>query len=389
MPTERYDLIVAGTGAVGSAALWQAAQRGLRVLGIDRFPPGHDRGSSHGRTRIIRQAYFEHPDYVPLLLRAYELWAELENARGEQLLRQTGLLQVGPADGFVVNGVVESARRHGLHVEALSADDCQQRFPAFRIPPDHVAVFEPKAGFLHVERCVIAQAEEAQRLGAVLRLNETVQSWQQRGDHVIIQTDQQEYSAARLIISAGAWAGQLLAELDIPLTVRRKPVYWFEPRDERYDADQECPAYLFETLAGVFYGFPRIDEHGVKVAEHSGGEAVADPLTVDRYDRASDREPLLRFTAAHLPGVTDRVLGHSVCLYTMSPDEHFIVDCHPDFPAVAFAAGLSGHGFKFAPVLGQALVELAVNGRTDLPVEFLSLGRDGLSRPSEPSRRDS
>jgi sarcosine oxidase len=375
MPTERYDLIVAGTGAVGSAALWQAALRGLRVLGIDRFPPGHDHGSSHGRTRIIRQAYFEHPDYVPLLLRAYELWHELEHACGEQLLRQTGLLQVGPADGFVVNGVVDSAKRHGLQVETYSADDCQQRFPAFRIPPDQVAVFEPKAGFLHVERCVIAQADEAQRLGAVLRVGETVQGFRQDGDHVVVTTDKQEYIATRLVVTAGAWAGQWLAELGVPLTVRRKPVYWFEPQDDRFEADQGCPAYLFETPAGVFYGFPRIDEHGVKVAEHTGGETVADPLTVDRGDRVADREPLLRFTAAHLPGLTDRILGHNVCLYTMSPDEHFIVDRHPELPAVAFAAGLSGHGFKFAPVLGQALVELAIGGQSRLPVDFLSLSR--------------
>jgi len=375
MAGQLFDLIVVGIGAVGSAILWHAARRGLNVLGIDRFPPGHDRGSSHGRTRIIRQAYFEHPDYVPLLMRAYELWHELEQQRGEQLFRQTGLLQVGPADGAVVRGVLESAERHRLNVESLSSADCRSRFPGFNIPQDHRAAFEPKAGFLHVERCVVAQCEEAQRLGAVIHAGEAVLDWQATDEAVVVRTDRGKYSAARLAITAGAWAGQLLASLGIPLVVRRKPVYWFAPRDTTYDVDRGCPAYLFETPDGVFYGFPRIDEHGVKLAEHSGGETVLDPLHVDRAERAEDRARLLRFAAVHLPCVTDRVLQHSVCLYTMSPDEHFIIDRHPAFKSVVFAAGLSGHGFKFAPVLGRALADLAIDGRTALPVEFLANSR--------------
>lgn len=375
MANDRYDLIVIGTGAIGSAALWRAAQHGLNVLGLDRFPPGHDQGSSHGRTRIIRQAYFEHPDYVPLLLRTYELWSELELARAERLFYQTGLLQVGPADGHVVPGVLESARRHGLDVESLSAQECRKRFPAFAVSDDCQGVFEHQAGYLRVERCVGAQAEEAQRLGAQMQCGVTVTGWKADRDHVEVTTDQASYQAERVIITAGAWASQLLSDLGVPLVVRRKPQFWFDVQDTSYDAERGCPAYLFETPGGVFYGFPRIDEHGVKVAEHTGGEAVTDPLTVDRAERPADLARVRAFTQRYLPRLSDRRLAHSVCMYTMSSDEHFIVDRHPATERVAFAAGLSGHGFKFAPVLGEALIDLATNGAAALPIAFLSLRR--------------
>lgn len=380
MSSETFDVIVAGAGAVGGAAMWQAARRGLKVLGIDRFPPGHDRGSSHGRTRIIRQAYFEHSDYVPLLLRAYQLWSELESAQGESLLHQAGLLQIGPADGVVVQGVLASARRHGLQVESLSTDECRRRFPAFATPDGHQGVFEAQAGYLLVERCVIAQAAAAVRHGAILRVGEVVRDWRREANHFVVRTEKQEYAAARLIVTAGAWAGKLLADLAIPLVVRRKPVFWFASPDDSYDIDHGCPTYLFETPRGVFYGFPRIDESGVKVAEHTGGETVEDPLSVDRAERGEDRRRLQQFIAEHLPRLESRVLDHSVCMYTMSPDEHFIVDRHPACPSIVFAAGLSGHGFKFAPVLGQILVELAIDGQSALPAEFLSLRRESLQR---------
>lgn len=377
MATDRYDLIVIGAGAVGSAAMWRAARRGLKVLGLDRFPPGNDRGSSHGRTRIIRQAYFEHPDYVPLLLRAYELWAELEQARGERLFVQTGLLQVGPGDGYVVRGVLESARRHGLDVESLSVEECRQRFGAFNFVDGDHGVFERKAGLLRVEQCVVAQAEEAMRSGAEVRTGVTVLNLTFAPTHVVVTTDQGNVETERAIVTAGAWASQLLHELKVPLVVRRKPQFWFEAPDHSYDADRGCPAYLFETPEGVFYGFPRSDAHGVKVAEHTGGETVSNPLSVDRSLRAEDLSRVSDFARQRLPHLGERLLAHSVCMYTMSPDEHFIVDRHPESDRVAFAAGLSGHGFKFAPVLGEALVDLVTTGRTELPIGFLGSHRFG------------
>src|SRR4029453_17711147 len=223
-----YDVIVLGTGGVGSAAAYHLAKRGAEVLGIGRFPGGHDRGSSHGETRVIRQAYFEHPDYVPLLLRAYELWGELEQVSGEDLLHQVGLLQVGPPGGAVVGGVLESARRHGLHVESLSAGEVHGRFPGFRVPEGSVGVFEPAAGYLKVERCVLAHLAAARQHGAEFRFGSAVLQWRESAGSITVETEAGEwFQAAKLVITAGPWAPQLLSDLQIKLTVRRKHLYWF------------------------------------------------------------------------------------------------------------------------------------------------------------------
>jgi sarcosine oxidase len=372
-----YDAIVLGAGGVGSAAMYQLARRGLRVLGIDRFAPPHDRGSSHGQTRIIRQAYFEHPDYVPLLLESYRLWAELEQHAGRQLLLNTGLVEIGSADGIVVPGVLEAARRHGLAVETLTPPAAQERWPALYVPDDMVAVFEPQAGALRVEQCVRAHLVAAQEAGADLRVGVEVLGWSFEGDSASIDTTAGRFSAARLVVTAGAWAGRLLADLDLKLQVRRKAMLWYPESEPTTRADAGFPCFLYELPHGVFYGMPSIDGSGVKVAEHSGGEPVDNPLHVDRSLRERDLEPVEAFLRTHLPTVLPACRDHAICLYTMSPDEHFIVDRHPQHPHVVFAAGLSGHGFKFAPVLGAALADLAFNGATRLPIEFLSLRRFG------------
>ena len=370
-----YDAIVLGTGGVGSAASWQLAQRGAKVLGIDRFPGGHDRGSSHGETRVIRQAYFEHSDYVPLLLRAYELWSDLEAVSGINLLHQVGLLQVGPADGGVVPGVLRSAREHGLKVDELSAADAEKRFPGFRIPPEYAAVFERKAGYLRVEHCVLAHLAAAKECGAEFRFGVTAKSWQADDRGVHVKTEQGDFTAEKLVLTAGPWAPQLLTELGIPLNVLRKHLYWFANSDSSYRQETGCPTYLYEMPDGVFYGFPQIDALGVKAAEHTGGVRVPDPLTDDRSLDRTDLARVAQFLADYLPGVGGQMLRHSVCFYTMSPDGHFIVDRHPASERVVFAAGLSGHGFKFTSVLGQALADLAMEGKTELPIGFLRRDR--------------
>ena len=370
-----YDAIVLGTGGVGSAAAWQLARRGARVLGIDRFPGGHDRGSSHGETRVIRQAYFEHSDYVPLLLRAYELWRELEAVSGIDLLHQVGLLQVGPADGGVVPGVLRSAREHGLEVDELSAADAEKRFLGFHIPREYAAVFERKAGYLRVERCVLAHLAAAKECGAEFRFGVTAKSWQADDRDVRVATDQGDFTADKLILTAGPWAPQMLSSLGIPLQVLRKHLYWFANNDASYRQESDCPTYLYEMPGGVFYGFPQIDDLGVKAAEHTGGVSVSDPLTADRSLDPTDLARVAQFLADYLPGVGRQMLRHSVCYYTMSPDGHFIVDRHPASDRVVFAAGLSGHGFKFTSVLGQVLADLALEGQTELPIRFLRLGR--------------
>ncbi len=376
-----YDAVVVGCGGVGSATLAHLASRGLRVLGIDRFSSPHNRGSSHGRTRMIRQAYFEHPSYVPLVLQAYKLWHELEQATGTRLYEETGLLEIGPPEGVVVPGVLASAKLHGLDVEQFSAPEIMRRYPGFRVPEGMVGVVERRAGFLHVERCVEAHLRHAQSLGAEFHADEVVQAWRVDGSGVVVETDRTAYRAARLVLTAGPWAGQLLADLGIPLEVRRKPQYWFAPTTTDYTLASGAPAFLYETVddrgapAGVFYGFPVVGPEGLKCAEHSGGTVVTDPLGLGQAVDEADLDRVRTFLQTYLPGVTTTLVDHAPCMYTMSPDENFLVDRHPANPQVVFAAGLSGHGFKFASVLGKALTELAVDGETSLPVDFLEIAR--------------
>lgn len=373
-----YDVLVLGTGGVGSAALYHLARRGVRVAGIDRFPPTHDRGSSHGQTRMIRQAYFEHPDYVPLVERAYALWEELSQQCGQALYQETGLLEVGPPQGLIVPGVLSSARRHGLQVESFSPADVAARWPGFRVPEACAAVFEKRAGYLRVEACVQAHLDAAVSSGAVLHTGEAVRAWRAVHDGVAVDTERATFTSQRLVIAAGAWAGELLADLGIRFQVRRKPQYWFHAAGSEYLASRGCPAFLFETVQGLFYGFPQIDPLGVKMAEHSGGANVESPLRLEREIDPLDLARVEAFAARCLPRVSRRLTRHAPCMYTMTPDEHFVVDRHPRHPQVAFAAGLSGHGFKFACVLGQALADLALDGCTPLPIGFLGAGRAGL-----------
>lgn len=374
-----YDVIVLGTGGVGSAAAFHAARRGAKVLGIDRFPGGHDRGSSHGETRIIRQAYFEHSSYVPLLLRAYELWRELEQESRTDLLHQVGLVQIGPPEGAVVRGVLESAKLHGLTVQQFTGDETEKHFPAFKVPPGFVGVFEPAAGYLKVERCVLAHLAAAERYGATFRFGSgvaTISFGQRKEGPVEIRThDHQTFAAEKLVVAPGAWAPGLLVHLDVKLEVRRKHLYWFEADDPVHHERSGCPTFLYDLPEGVFYGFPQIDEQGVKVAEHSGGAVVTDPLNDPRALDDADLKRVTAFFKQYLPGLTGDLRRRSVCFYTMTPDEHFLVDRHPHFPRLLFAAGLSGHGFKFTSVLGEVLADLALEGKTKLPIGFLGVER--------------
>ncbi len=370
-----YDVIVLGTGGVGAAALFHLARRGVRVLGLDRFPPGHDRGSSHGQSRIIRLAYFEHPSYVPLLRRAYELWNELENLSGQKLYHETGLLMAGFEHGEVIPGVLRSASEHSIPIEKLSATESRRRFPAHLVPEGQAAVFEPRAGFLRVEPCVEAHANLSVQAGAELRTNVTIHDWKTVGSLVTVTTSEGNFTADRLVIAAGAWATDLLKLPQLSLQVLRKPVFWYRTKGDAYRLRNNAPCFLFEAADGIYYGFPQLEDAGVKLAEHSGGQPVADPLQVDRTLHDTDRERIERYIAAYLPQLTRDCTRHSVCLYTMSPDGHFIVGQHPAEPRVCFTAGLSGHGFKFTSVLGEVLADLALNGTTTQPIDFLSPAR--------------
>jgi sarcosine oxidase len=372
---QTYDAIVLGTGGIGSAAIYELARRGVHVLGIDRFDPPHDRGSTHGQSRAIRQAYFEHPDYVPLLLESYRLWRELEQHVGRNLLNEVGVLQVGPAGGTVVPGVLRAATEHKLSIEELGANEIELRWPGLRVPNNLVGVFEPRGGYLLVEDCVRAHLHAAQAADATMLPNTEVDGWNATDSEVRVRTSAGEFTAARLVVTAGAWAAQLLSDLKIGLTVRRKSLFWFHTTSPKCELASGLPVYLYELPTGTFYGFPQLDPRGVKVAEHTGGQPITDPTTVDREINPDDERQLGEFIAACLPEVSRNVTDHATCLYTMSPDENFIVDRHPAHPNISFAAGLSGHGFKFAPVLGRALADLALDGKTALPIDFLSLRR--------------
>jgi sarcosine oxidase len=373
-----YDVVVLGIGGFGSAACCHAARRGANVLGLEQFTPAHDRGSSHGETRIIRQAYFEHADYVPLLLRAYDLWRDLERQTERRLLTQAGLLISGPADRTAVPGTKQAARQHQLPLEEMSAEEAQRRFPQFRFPDDHEVVFEAAAGYLAVEECTRAHMELAERLGADLRFQTPAASWESDGRTVTVRTDREKFHGKTLILTAGPWAARCLGGLDVPLRVVRKYVGWFPVRPERADVCRGGPTFFFELGERQFYGFPSLDGRTMKMAEHTGGQTVDDPHVVERGQSPQDVAPMAKFVERCLPAVEPTPVRHSVCMYTLTPDHHFIVDRHPHFENVFVACGFSGHGYKFTPVLGDVLAELALTGRTNAPIGFLRMDRPAL-----------
>ena len=386
---EVFDAIVLGVGGFGSGAAYQLARRGLRVLGLDRFGPAHDQGSSHGETRIIRKAYFEHSDYVPLLLRAYDLWADLEAESQQQLFWKCGLMLAGLPDSEAISGARFSASQHGLTIENLSASAATNRWPGFRVPDAFDAIFEPDAGFLKVEDCVRTHLDRATAYGATLLFDEPVVSWSSTGREVRVRTATHEFVAASLVITAGSWAASVLADLKLPLQVLRKPVLWFETTSPAYNLDASMPTFYFEmppvgqvsNVPHTFYGFPSLDGQVLKVAQHSGGDIVTDPLLVDRQLYDADLRPIVNFLQTCLPAVRPQPARHSTCLYTVTPDRHFVVDRHPEFSNVVVGCGFSGHGFKFTSVLGSVFADLATTGRTELPIEFLNLARLSGRKP--------
>lgn len=381
---KRYEVIVLGLGAMGSAALFHLAKRGAKVLGVDPYPLGHDHGSSHGETRVIRLAYFEHESYVPLLRRAYQLWGELEAARGEPLYHPCGVLQVGPPDGEIIPGLDRAARLHGLPLLSLSPDQVARRFPGFVVPAGYEARLEEQAGILRVEAAVRAHGQAAQDHGAELRLGDFATQLAFQGDGVRLSVGAETVHAQRLVLTAGPWAPALLADLGVPFQILRKASVWVQPQRPHYGLDQGAPAFLYETEDGVYYGLPAVSERGMKIAEHSGGAPLATPLPPSGPARgvptAEEEARPLAFAAQHLPGLGDRIGHRALCMYTMTPDQHFVIDRHPAHPQLVFAAGFSGHGFKFASVIGEALAELTLEGGTRQPIGFLGLSR--FDRPT-------
>ena len=374
--SNRPDVIVLGLGGMGSAAAWQLARRGARVLGLEQFPLGHDRGSSHGHTRIIRQAYYEHPAYVPLVRRAFEGWYDLEQRQGTHLLSGCPCLTLGAPEGELVAGVLRSAAEHHLSTEELTAAEVTRRYPAFRLEGGAlVGVVEHTAGFLYVDRCVTAMADEARHRGATLRDSETVLGWEREPGGVVVHTTAGRYSAGKLVVTAGAWAGRLLGAWGASLRVMRQVVLWLGTDDLALCRRDRFPVFIADTPGGPFYGLPALDGRGPKVARHYGAPELPGPEAVERTFGPADEQPVRDFVTTHLPAANGPMRAGSVCIYTLTPDRHFIIDRHPEAPEVVLAAGFSGHGFKFAPVVGEVLADLVETGQTAWPIDLFRLAR--------------
>ena len=373
----RYDAVVLGLGAMGSATLCHLALRGWRVLGLEQFLPGHSLGSSHGDSRIIRATYFEHPLYVPLVRRAHNLWRELEERAGASLMTIKGGLMIGPPDGMVVSGTLRSAAEHHLPYELLAPEATRERFPAFHLADDLVAVLDPGAGYLYPEACNKAHISVAREAGAEARFNEPVMAWAPDGAGVCVTTASRDYFADRLVIAGGAWSGELLRALGLPLTVERQSVFWLEPdaEPESYDSAR-FPIYAYEYKPGsICYGFPRLPR-GLKASVMHDGETSQHPDRVRRTIEEAEAEPLRAALRPVLPGIAKAAIRESgVCIFTNTPDHDFIIDFHPRYRQVLVSSACSGHGFKFASALGEVHADLLTTGSARFDLSAFRIDR--------------
>jgi sarcosine oxidase len=375
-----YDVIVVGLGGMGSDAAYQLAGHGKKVLGLERHTPAHDRGSSHGGSRLIRQAYFEDPAYVPLVLRAYELWERLEAETGQDLMTLCGGLMLGRRGSEVLEGSLRSAREHDLPCELLEVEEVKRRFPTLAPDPETVALYEGRAGFVRPEATITAHLERAVILGAELHFEEPVLSWgvSPSEDRVRVETPVATYEAERLVITAGAWAPALLADLGLPLQPERRVIYWFEPEGGTEPFfPGSFPVFIWEPNDGnTFSCFPLLaGERGVKTVFFRAGGVPCTPETLDRQVRDEEIGFMREYLDEYVPSLAGRCLETVVCMYTNTPDEHFVIDLYPGHPQVSFASPCSGHGYKFASVVGEILADLAADGATRHPIEMFSSSR--------------
>jgi sarcosine oxidase len=373
------DTVVVGLGVMGSAALRSLAARGVRTLGIERLVPGHDRGSSHGATRIIRLSYFEHPSYVRLLREAYPLWRELEAKAGHRLLHINGIVEIGRPDSALVQGTLAAARQHALPHEVLDAAELMRRYPAFHVPADFVAVAQPDGGFVEAEPAVAAQLALARAAGAEIRTNIAVRAIEPRSGGVRVVTDDEIIDASRVVVTAGARLPKLIPDLPVKLRATRQVLAWFEPQKPELFEPARCPVFLIEGPHGTHYGFPLQAGAGVKVAKHHHFDETVDPDDYDRGVSARDEAAIRAAVADYLPAANGKLNAATTCLYTMAPDDDFIIDTLPDEPRIIIASACSGHGFKFAPLIGEIIAELATTGATTRDITRFRVSRFALA----------
>lgn len=378
--SREYDVIVLGLGAMGSAALYHLAKRGLNALGIEQFAIPHELGSSHGLTRIIRLAYYEDPSYVPLLRRAYELWADLEREFGQQLFFQTGSIDMGPAECEVFKGSLRSCIENDLAHEVLDSAELTARFPAYRLPAETMALYQPQGGLLVPELCVAAHVDLAARHGATAHTGERVLGWDILPDErVTVRTDAAEYSSEKLVICGGAWAPKLAPVLSGKTVPERQVLIWLKPKRPRLFEPACFPVWNCQVQEGRFYGFPEFnpagDAPGMKLGRWHHRDEVCDPDTLDRAVYAEDEALLRGFAERYFPEGAGDTLKMAVCMFTNTRDEHFVLDTLPEAPQVVLAAGFSGHGFKLASVIGEVMADLAQRGETRHDVSLHRLAR--------------
>ena len=381
--SSHHDVIVVGIGSMGAAACLHLAKRGTKVLGIDSQPVPNTHSSYNGNTRVIRLTYQEHPDYVPLLREAYRLWDEIEQETDTKLLHKTGVLYIGFPNGEAISGVKLASEKHGLPYSTLTHAELAHQFPQFTLPEAMVGALEPEGGYLLSERAVETYARAAQRHGANLLTNEPVLDWSHATHGVTVQTASGTHNAAKLIICAGAWSGPLLRLPKLEITVTRQVLGWVRPPDEAPFQRGEFPVWNIDPngdgdLTGIYYGFPMSDDpgegSGLKLARHHPGQPISpDAITAETFpaDEEEIRLPLRRY----LPGALGPIETIKVCKYTNSADGHFVIDRHPESDRLHFACGFSGHGFKFSSVTGRILSDLALDGKTTHPINFLRLSR--------------
>ena len=373
---QHFDAIVVGLGGMGSATVYQMATHGFKVLGLEKFPLNHTNGSSHGKTRIIRTSYFHNPFYVPLAKRAFQVWSQVQAEAGRELIKMTGALLYGLPDSTLISSAVASSRIHSLPYEILDSQTARTRFPAFFADSDEVAFYEEGAGILFPEECIQAHATLAEKSGAKLHFNEPVNRWQVRDGTAEVKTMMETYSANQLILTPGAWLPALVPELRLPLQVERQTVFWFKPvKNQEIFAPSRMPVYVWQMNGekNYFYGVPDVGE-GVKAAKDHGGEFTS-PDHVRREVTREDEEPVRQFLRHHIPPLDTPPTASTTCLYTNTPDGHFIIDFHPQHRNVIVVSACSGHGFKFSTVIGEVVREMAQDGESKLDISLFNISR--------------
>jgi sarcosine oxidase len=374
-PMATFDVAVIGLGAMGSAALFNLARQGQRVIGIEQFEPGHDRGSSHGESRIIRLSYFEHPSYVPLVRRALEKWRELEGLCGQTILTVTGVLEAGFPGSTIVNGSLEASRLHDLDHEVLSAAEITRRFPGFKVPSAWTGLFQPEGGFLRPELAIRQFVEQARRHGAEVRTSERVIAVEPFGAGIRVRTATDVIEAGSVIVAAGAWIGDFAPDLKPHLNLTRQVLGWFSPREPALFTPERCPVFLLESEDDACYGFPDFAGTGVKAASHRKGASLSSAGEMTQDGGPADEAQIRRMLALAMPDANGPLQKMRACIYTRTPDEDFVVDRSPVDPRIILASPCSGHGFKFASVLGEVLADLAVGKTPANDISRFQIGR--------------